>query len=235
MPVRASLTLRWARAAVLASVALGTGAVAHLSADGLLPGPGGLLVLALAWTTLAAMLLGRQASTLRLVALVVGGQAFVHTGLAAMAGHRGDPVTPHAAPSPLPMPTPHPVPRTGSYFDQWAQSRPQGGAAPAVPAWLVHAVADVAEHPAMALAHVLAAVAVGLWLAVGERALFALLALTLTLVVALVRRLASVLGPVPLVPRPVRRASYGLLRVPRRDVWSLGPVRRGPPFLLTAA
>lgn len=230
--VRASLTLRWVRACLLAAVALATGTVAHVSADGLLPGPGGLFFLGFTCTALAAMFLGRQASTLRLVTLVVGGQGFVHTGLAAMAGHRGDPVT--AAPHHTI--TPKAVPRTGSYYDQWAQAHPSDGAAPAVPAWLVHAVADVAEHPAMALAHVLAAMAVGLWLAVGERALFAVIALTAALAVALVRRLSEALlvRPPVLVPVTVRRTSYRLSRLPRRDVWSRGPVRRGPPLLAAA-
>lgn len=232
MPVRASLTLRWVRASVLAAVALGTGAVAHVSAEGRLPGPGGLMVLTLACTALAAALLGRQASTLRLVALVVAGQGFVHTGLAAMAGHRGDPV---AHPThPLPAPT---APRTGSYFDQWEAAHPAAGSAPAVPAWLVHAVADVVEHPAMALAHVLAAAAVGLWLAAGERALFALLTLTAALALTLVRRLRDALAAIRVVPvpAPVRRTTYQVLRLPRRDVWARGPVRRGPPLLLAAA
>lgn len=244
MPDRASLTLRWARATLLAAVALGTGMVAHVSADGLLPGPTGLVVLTLACTALAAMFLGREASTLRLVTLVVGGQGFVHTALAAMAGHGGEAhETASTATPPVPMPDPAPIPRTGSYFDQWAQSHPTSadgalGSGPVVPSWLVHAVTDVAEHPMMALAHVLAAVAVGLWLAVGERALFAVLALTAALAVELVRRLHGALdAPTPIAPRPapVRRTAYRIDRLPHRDVWSRGPARRGPPLLLIAA
>jgi hypothetical protein len=169
--------------------------------------------------------------------LVVGGQGFVHTGLAAMAGHRGDPVSSPGPSAPAPV-VPRPVPRTGSYFDQWAQAHPTGEARPVVPGWLVHAVADIAEHPAMALAHVLAAIAVGAWLAVGERALFGLLALTAAAALLLVRRLSAALeiGPVAAPPAPLRRTSYPPARMPCRDVWSRGrPVRRGPPLLLTAA
>lgn len=239
MSVHASLSLRWARAATLGVVALGTGTVAHAGADGLLPGPTGMVVLAVLCTALAAAFLGRQASTTRLVALVVGGQSLVHTGLAAMAGHRGDPVT-SAATTPRVAPTPVPGPRTGSYYEQWAQSRPVGGEVePVVPAWLVHAFADLAGHPVMALAHVLAAVAVGLWLAVGERALWAVLVLTAALALALVRRLHDALtgGPVA-VPVPgaaARRAAYARLPIPRRPAWSHPLTRRGPPALLTAA
>lgn len=235
MSPRASLSLRWARASLLAAVVLGTGTVAHVSAGGLLPGPDGLVVLTLVCTTLAAALLGREASALRLVALAVGGQTLVHTALAAMAGHHGE--THRSAAAALPAPVPGP--RTGSYFDQWAQAHPpSAGAGPAVPSWLVHAVADVAEHPLMALAHVLASVAVGLWLAVGERALWAVLAVTADWALALARRLrAAIAGVAPIAPRPapVRRTAYRLSRLHRRDIWSRGPVRRGPPLLLAAA
>lgn len=232
MSARVSPALRWWRALALASVAVGTGAVAHVSADGLLPGAVGLTVLVALCTALIAAFLGRQASTLRVVTLVVAGQAFVHAGLAALAGHRGDP---------LATPAPHPVipplgsgPRTGSYFDQWAHTQPTGATAPAVPGWLVHTVTDVAAHPAMALAHVGAAVAVGLWLAVGERALWAVLALTAALAVRLVRALAAGLVLPPALPVAPASRSRRRPRIPRTLQHSPGVSRRGPPHLLAA-
>src|SRR5690349_13093944 len=115
----ASPALRWSRAALLGAMAFLAGVGAHLSADGRLPGPVGLTLLALGCTTGAAMFLGRQASTRRLIVLVVGGQGFVHTGLAALAGHRGDPV--RVAPRLHPVAA---VDRSGSYFDQWSQTNP---------------------------------------------------------------------------------------------------------------
>lgn len=237
MPIRASLTLRWARAAVLGAVAFAAGAGAHVSAGGLVPGPTGLGILLMACTAGAALFLGNQASAARLSVLVVAGQGFVHTGLAALAGHRGD--APHVG---VTMhPTTASVPRTGSYYDQWAAANPAAAGAeagPALPAWLVHSVADLAQQPVMALAHVLAAITIGLWLAVGERALWAVLLLTAAWTVRLVARLraALVAGLVPVAPRlPAlpRAASTGARR-PRRTIWSRGPVRRGPPILLTA-
>lgn len=239
MSPRASLSVRWARAAAVGAVALGTGVIAHVAADGLLPGPSGLVVLALASTVAAAAFLGREASALRLVVLVVGGQTLVHTGLAAMAGHRGDPVSAPAAAVHRVLPSLRPGPRTGSYYDQWTQAHPSAaGAGPVVPAWLVHSFADLAAHPVMAVAHVFAAIAVGLWLSVGERALWSVLTLTAALALALVRRLHGALaaGPLP-VPTParVRRTPEARARLPRRPVWSGPLTRRGPPALLTAA
>ncbi|RNL80114.1 hypothetical protein [Nocardioides marmorisolisilvae] len=231
MPSHASPALRWLRALAIASVAVSTGVIAHVSADGLLPGPRGITVLVVLCTALTAIFLGRRASTLRVVTLVVAGQAFIHSGLAAMAGHRGDPVS---------VPTPHPAivpmgtgPRTGSYFDQWSQAQPNGAAGPAVPAWMVHTAVDIAAHPAMAVAHVLAAVAVGLWLSVGERALWAVLALTAALAVRLVRALAGLSVP-PAIPVLRLRRSLMQPRISRTLQHSPGVSRRGPPLLLAA-
>src|SRR5205085_3444916 len=118
--------------------------------------------------------------------------------------------------------------------DQWAQTHPGGTSGPAVPAWVVHTVSDVLAHPAMAAAHVLAAVVVGLWLAVGERALWAVLSFTAALTVQLVRTLAGclVLPPTP-VARPASR-SHRRARIPRTLQHSPDVSRRGPPFVLAA-
>lgn len=239
-PDHASLTLRWTRAVLLGSVALAAGAGAHVSAAGRLPGPVGLTALGLACVAGAALFLGREASALRLVVLVVAGQGFVHTGLSALAGHRGD----HSGDSPGTSFAPvAATDRSGSYYDQWAQSNPahmnpadHGEAGPVVPSWLLHGVADIVQQPGMAAMHVLAAVLVGLWLAVGERALWAVLALTAAWAVRVVARLTDALsGAVPVAPRiqPVRPTAYPVARAPRVNVRSR-PVRRGPPVLLTA-
>lgn len=238
MSGRASATLRWSRAALVAVVALGAGVVAHVSADGLLPGPAGLLVLFAATTMGAAAFLGREIGRVRMVALLVGGQSAVHTGLAAMAGHRGDVprvATPHVVVAP-----PTPVSRSGSYFDQWAASVPHGADhGPGVPTWLVHSIADLLAHPAMALGHVLAAAALGLWLAYGERAVWALIRLGGSTAVSLVRALRSRLltgqriGPMHLCL--VNVASVPLVDPPLECLWARGPIRRGPPAGLLAS
>ena len=84
------VTLLWLRSLVLSAVAMGTGATAHVAADGLLPPPTALLLLLLAGTLVTAPLLRCPASTLRVVMLIVLGQTAVHGALAAMAGHRGE-------------------------------------------------------------------------------------------------------------------------------------------------
>lgn len=133
-PEHASAALRWGRAALLASVALGTGVVAHVSADGRMAGPVPILVLYAVTTACAASLLGRPATTTRIVVLLVAGQTMVHGVLTAMSGHRGDPPLQRAAAAPL-----------------------------AIPAPAQHLVADLSgPHAVMALAHLAAAVAVGL-------------------------------------------------------------------------
>lgn len=108
-----------------------------------------------------------------------------------------------------------------------------------VPAPLQHVVADMTgQHALMALAHLLAAVVVGLWLAVGERALWGVLTTTTELVgralepartrwaaaVAAGRRLAEA--------TQCRRCLLGWgLVMPPPTAGLLSPcvVRRGPP------
>jgi hypothetical protein len=84
------VTLLWLRSLMLSAVAMGTGATAHVAADGLLPSPRALLLLLLAGTLVTAPLMRRPASTLRVVMLIVLGQTAVHGALAAMAGHRAE-------------------------------------------------------------------------------------------------------------------------------------------------
>ena len=97
---------------------------------------------------------------------------------------------------------------------------------------LGHLLADLSPGNApMMLAHTLAALSVGLWLAAGERALWGVLAILGAALVALVRHLLAV------PPGPHRS------RVPAGPVDEVRPalrmlvrsvVRRGPPALLTA-
>src|SRR4051794_11031166 len=89
--------LRWARALLLAVVAMGSGVIAHLTADGRLPGPAMLGLLFLLCVAGAAALLGRPASTLR---------------AAPRAAPAGAPF-PSRAPRAPPPPPPAPRPRGG--------------------------------------------------------------------------------------------------------------------------
>lgn len=235
----AAPTLRWARAFLLAGVVVGAGGIAHASAGGLLPGPVGLLVLLATCAAGCAVFLGREASTSRLVALVVAGQAYVHTVLAATAGHRGDPAataTQGQGPEPAAIPLATWNPRTGESYERWAQHL--AGAQDAsltLPPWLGHGLADVTAHPLMAVAHLVGAVVVGAWLSVGERALWAVIAIAATGMLRLVRQLGAALGGLVVGDHRARLLTVviaSLAPPPVRDVWSRGPIRRGPPLLL---
>jgi hypothetical protein len=85
----------------------------------------------------------------------------------------------------------------------------------------------------MMLAHLAAAFLVGLWLAVGEQALWALLALTAGLLVLAISWL-SVVVVRPLVPCRLVLARAWRLPPPRTAVIARSVVRRGPPVLLAA-
>lgn len=234
--------LRWSRASLLGLVVMATGLIAHVSAAGLVPGAGATVALYGICVAGCAAFLGREASTLRLVALMVGGQAFVHSGLAALAGHQGDPGA-SAASAATSVPQAEIVawnPRSGQSYAAWQeQNFPHGTAGEiALPGWMTHAVSDLMAHPAMALAHVLAAVAVGAWLAVGERALWAVIQIASTSALQLASTVRLQLGGLPAVlleglrwlPQPT---TY-LGPAPQLPVWSRGPVKRGPPQVLPA-
>ncbi len=234
--------LRWARALLLALVALSSGVVAHLSADGRLPGPAVLGVLFLVCVAGAAAFLGRPASTLRVVVLTVLGQTVVHGFLTALSGHRGDPPLRRVAATPVPVQPSVPTPgqgRSGTYFDLvYAPTSHGTGTRLTLAAPVQHLIADLTgPHAVMALAHLAAATLVGLWLAVGERALWHLVALATDgarravtaacASYALVRLAVSVALP----PLPLR----DLGPPPQaRDVLDRIVVRRGPPLLPAA-
>lgn len=235
MTTEAGRALRLLRAVAVTLVATVLGTVAHTLAGGRLPGAVGFAVLVTALIAATSPLLARPASTRRIVALVAGGQTAVHTLLTATAGHAGDGVT--AAPRPVIPPIPESVltstQRDGSLADLLhPQPVTTGhGTGPAVPDWVLHLLADLqpAQLP-MALSHLAAAVGVGLWLASGERALFALLGLA----AAPVLRLLVAVPPVPEAPAAPRPDH--LRRAVRRDVLLASCLaRRGPPVLVLAA
>ena len=176
--------LRWVRAVVLAGIALLTAMVAHVSAGDRLPAAGPVVALLAAVTIGVAPLLRHPASTRRIVLLLVAGEAFLHLTLSALTPGRGhgDALSTMASSVSGPM----------AGMNHAALERmPDVGSLPGA-AWIVHGVAGMSgAHILMAEAHVLAAVAVGLWLAAGERALWTLLCMTMgplvTAVVALLR------------------------------------------------
>lgn len=206
----------WARAVLLGSLACFLGVAGHVVADGELPGPVWLLLLLAVSVSLCAPLLARPASMLRVVAMLVCGQALVHLFLIATARHG---VTGH---------------RTGSLQEHVDAGMAGGPHGPALDAARV--AGDVSGHVSMLGVHMLVAVLVGIWVALGERALWTLVALASA---ALVRPLllawalvhARAVAPVrdlvslPAAP-PYPRSSQRIAR---------SVVRRGPPALLAAA
>src|SRR3954463_8679044 len=166
----AGTVLRLCPALPPAAGALVAGIAAHLGADGLMPGRTALVILFLACTVGAAVFLGRPASRLRVVLLLVGGQTFIHGGLTALAGHRGDPPlvrVPAAAPVPDFRTASAAGGRVGSLMDQFYAGQPGAAAGGRVPLTLPHPGQHLLGGlprgaPVMALGHLAAAVVVGL-------------------------------------------------------------------------
>lgn len=236
--------LLWLRAWLLGSVALLSGTVAHTSAAGLLPSWPALGGLLLACTVAGATFLRRRASGVRLVALVLAGQTAVHLVLTMLAGHRGDaPVAGPAVPAEVVPPAAAGQPAAGSATDQLmaqllaehpAHATGAGGAAPTL-GTLPHLVDHVVEQgPLMLLAHTAAAAALGLWLAVGERALWALLTTGSSRLGSWAARVLA-LGSSPdpaLIVAQVRPARGDAPVVRRPQLANHTFSLRGPPVLL---
>lgn len=223
----------WARAVLLASVTVFLGTAGHVSADGLLPGPAALSVLYAVALVGSAAFLARPATATRLVTLLVGGQTLVHLVLSASGGHVGEVARTTAAPArsgALVLPTVDGR-RVGSLQDAFdAGATTTGG--PALP--IGHLIDDAAAHAPMMAAHLLVAALAGLWLAVGERSLWTLLALAAAVVLAPLTVLAAIArAGLPVVRRLAARAAAPA-GPPASARLARTLVRRGPP-LLTAS
>lgn len=233
---RASGLLLWGRAVTLASVVMLVGAVSHVSAGGLLPHAGWLAGMTAVGAVLCARFLLTAIGPLRLVAVVVTGQALVHLGLTLSAGHRG-PATGVAGAADHPhapgegVGALHALQHASDPAALGADLQPSAGSAA-----LGHLVEHVADTgPVMLLAHLAAAVAVALWLAVGESALWTVLALTSTSVRTLVASARRALGqwlvppPAPLAPAPALAGAFSAGFGPRLRLDGCVASPRGPP------
>lgn len=197
----------WARAALLGSVACLLGVAGHVTAEGELPGPAWLVLLLAVSVSLCAPFLARPASVVRLVAMLVTGQALVHLFLTVTAGYGA---------------TGHRVGSLQEHVDSGMAGGPNG---PALDAARV--AGDVSAHLPMLGVHLLVAIAVGLGLAVAERTLWSLAALLRPLLLAWALVHVRVVAPVrDLVTLP---AAPLVLRSSQRIARSV--VRRGPPLL----
>jgi hypothetical protein len=220
--------LRGVRVLTLPSVVFASGLAGHVSGDGATP-PAWVLVALFVLTVVAvAPFAGTAMSPARVVALLVGGQGVLHTALQLL-GETAVTATTTMAGAALGMPASSP---TGSHL------MPTGSHLMTHPDAAASSHGSVMSlmgggHLVMLLAHLAAAVAVGVWLAAGERALWMLLALT-------ARPLVDAWGTVKAVARggvgavvvrcPRRQPSWGMQFVVRASVWATGVVsRRGPP------
>lgn len=226
MPARPD-SLLWWRAGIVSAMTFLVGALGHVTSGGRLPSWFAVLAMFAVGTTISAAFLARPASARRIVAIVVLGQSAAHWLLSLSAGHAGDSGAPVSAPGPA-SPVTLPVSsgaRVGSLQDHYEAmvGAPASGAALTLPD-----PAALLDHAPMFVAHTLVAVLVGLWLAAGERALFSVLSLVFTAVVALFVDAVPALVPArrgaPLRRRPATPPC--LARVARIVV------RRGPPALL---
>jgi hypothetical protein len=210
--------LRGMRALTLPFVLFATGLAGHAAAGGVTP-DASLLVPMFLLTVLAVVpFAGAPISPAWSMPLLVGGQGVLHAALQLLSGAGSTATTtmhgPSAgvsAPTSSHLITHHPH-AAASHGD--GMSLVGGG------------------HLVMLLGHLAAAIAVALWLAAGERAVWMLLALT-------VRRAVDAWGTVTaaargfgavVVSRPRVQTGWKPRWVVRRSVWVTGVVaRRGPP------
>ena len=175
-----------------------------------------------------AALLARPASTLRIVVTLAGGQALVHLALTVTAGHTG-----HAGTAGHAHAGRH---RLGARRDAAGSALEtlQSGQVGTAPGGLTAGglAGHLLDHAPMFLAHAAAAALVGLWLAVGERALWALLALAVRTVLAPLVAVLVLATPAPATASAVAHLHPHHRTALQRVARSV--VRRGPPALLAA-
>lgn len=235
--LRAGPGLRVARGLLTATVAGGLGLGAHVAAGGLLPPVTWLIFIYVAITAVAVCSMGVPTGLFRLAALVGGGQFATHLMLTALAGHAGD-HRPVSAPAWV---REEPVKnvgagRRGSLYDlTMGPVEPPAGGELVMPHWITHILSDLTgPHAAMAVAHLAAAAILAWWLAQGERALWALIALLGTTACRALTRLVSMYGVTTLVEGQLTaRTTDAQQRLKRRLAPLTGGLgRRGPPRLV---
>ena len=216
--------LRWVRALTLASVTLGSGIAGHAAAGGSVSATSMLLPAFVLLTAAIAPLLGVPASTLRVTALLVVGQGSVHILLQLLGGSvaidgRGHSMAMHTGAGAEPV---------TAHLDHGAASASTGSVLTVM----------TGSHVGMLLAHVAAALVVGLWLAAGERAAWTLVSLAALPVVDAWIALRKLSGAAPVtvvITRPAPCPCWDCGTWVRQATWTgRGVSRRGPPRLLAA-
>jgi hypothetical protein len=214
--------LRWSRACLLATVTLAAAALAHAAAGGETPSAWALLVLFAAMVPALAVLLGRPLTRIGAAVLVGGGQLVLHGLLTAVATGTG-----HAG---------HPPIGAAAHTHHGHMSAPVAPDPGLLETWLSHLQGPSTTSVWMFAGHVVAAAAVGVWIASGEQAMWWFLALMASSPATL--RLAANLSA-NLRGLAARVHSHALTRCvaqwPEHTrlvgqlLTSCGVVRRGPP------
>ena len=209
---------RGMRILTLPSVLFTSGLAGHVAGDGATP-PGWVLVALFMLTVVAvAPFAGASLSPARVVALLIGAQGVLHAALQLLGGTFKATTMPGAG------------------------IGPATGSAPASSHLMMHHSAGASHGPVMPLmsgghlvmlvAHLAAAVVVGVWLAAGERALWMLLALTARPLVDAWGTIAAVARGVGVVvvSSPRLQTGWGLRWVVHGWMWTAGVISlRGPP------
>jgi hypothetical protein len=212
--------LRGMRVLTLPSVLFTSGLAGHLAGDGATP-PGWVLVALFMLTVVAvAPFAGTALSPARVVALLIGGQGVLHAALQLLGGT-------FIATTAMPSAAIGPVTRSAaasSHLMMHHGAEPSHGPVTSLMG---------GGHLVMLVAHLAAAVVVGVWLAAGERALWMLLAISVRPLVNAWRTVTAVarggVGAL-VVTRPRLQFGWGLRPGIRGRVWTAGVVaRRGPP------
>jgi hypothetical protein len=213
--------LRWvARALVLPSMVFASALAAHAAGDGVIPRASVLASMFVLTVVVVAAFAEARISPLAVVMLLLGGQAILHAafqllggtgGMIMTATQGGDLAADVMVPSCHLMTAP-------------AATASHGSAT----SLLEH------DHLVMVLAHLVAAVVVGVWLAAGERAFWMVLLLAARPVAGAWRTLTAVArdrAGSTVVSRQRLQPSWILRRTIRASLLAVGVVvsRRGPP------
>jgi hypothetical protein len=218
--------LRWLRALMLASVLFSSGLAGHASTGGVTPAASALIPLFALTVLFVVAFVGTPIGPACAGALLLGGQGLLHGAFQLLGGSNIATAT------------------TMCGADNGVAAMPAATSSHLMTHAGGHASHDCATsliaggHLAMLLAHLAAAVVVGVWLAAGERALWTMFAFTARRVVdgwrmatALARALIGTVVVGPSGGQP----DGGPVCVVRRSVWaSWVAARRGPPVTALA-
>jgi hypothetical protein len=208
---------RWARALTLPSVLFISALAGHTAAGGVRPAAPVLVFLFVITVAVLVPLVDALISPARIVALLIGGEALLHTALELL----GRSTVMSAMHDPAVMSSP----ASCHLMMQPTSAAPHGS--------VMSLMSD--GHVIMLLAHVAAAFVVGVWFAAGERVLRNVLRLAARPVVGAWQVVVGVARGVvgtELISHPQLQLCWDLRRTVRASRWAAGAVsRRGPPAL----